>query len=38
MQYYASMSAEYLRTQADKFHRMMKSGRLHKVITMMENS
>jgi hypothetical protein len=32
------MSAEYLRTQADRFHRMMKSGRLHKVVKLMETN
>ena len=28
----ASLSAEYLRAQAGKFHKFMKSGRIHKVI------
>ena len=32
MRYYASLSAEYLKTQAGKFHKLMKSGRLNKVI------
>jgi len=36
MRYYASLSAEYLHTLADKFHIMMKSGRLHKVINIVE--
>ena len=28
----ASLSAEYLRTSTGKFHKLMKSGRLNKVI------
>jgi len=32
MRYYASLSAEYLKTFADKTHRLMKCGRLPKVI------
>ena len=32
MRKFASLSAEYLRTQAGKFHKLMKSGRLNKVI------
>ena len=38
MQYYASLSAEYIQKLADNFHIMMKSGRLHKVVKMMEES
>ena len=32
MRYYASLSAEYLKTFADKTHKFMKCGRLPKVI------
>ena len=38
MQYYASLSAEYIHRLADNFHTMMKSGRLHKVLNLMEKS
>jgi hypothetical protein len=30
----ASLSASYLRTQADKFNKLMKSGRLNKVVKL----
>jgi len=30
----ASLSAEYLRTQGRTFHKLMKSGRLNKVINL----
>ena len=32
MHYYASLSASYLRIFADKTHKLMKSGRLPRVI------
>tara|TARA_B100001250_G_scaffold96373_1_gene80654 strand:+ start:817 stop:978 length:162 start_codon:yes stop_codon:yes gene_type:complete len=32
MHYYASLSASYLKIFADKTHKLMKSGRLPKVI------
>ena len=32
MRYYASLSAEYLKRQGRQFHKLMKSGRLNKVI------
>lgn len=35
MQYYASLSASYLRTLADKFNDMMKSGDIHVLVEEM---
>ena len=31
MQYYASLSAEYLKIKGRQFHKLMKSGRINKV-------
>jgi len=35
MQHYASLSASYLRTLADKFNDMMKSGDVHVLVQEM---
>lgn len=35
MQHYASLSASYLRTLADKFNEMMKSGDVHVLVQEM---
>ena len=35
MQHYASLSASYLRTLADKFNKMMKSGDVHVLVEEM---
>jgi len=36
MQHYASMSAEFLRSLSDNFNNMMKSGRLDKVVKIIQ--
>lgn len=36
MQHYASMSAEYLKTLADKFNTMMKRGHIENVLETLD--